>query len=164
MADLQSFVTIAETGSTDRIFSALQDMVQADVGAIIFSCSTFDLAAGQSRRVFTNMPEVYPVSGLKEITPNDWTRRVLDGRKTFVANSLDEIRQVFPDHVLIGSLGCGSVINMPVFLSGSFMGTVNVLHEADYYSPARVQRMHDLRAAAMLAFCSLALAPQRSHG
>ena len=158
MVDFGEFFFCAETATPDALFVALQDMVQAEVGAIIFSCSTFDLAAGQSRRVYTNMPDVYPVSGLKEIVPNAWTQQVLDKRETFVANTLEEIRQVFPDHAVIGSLGCGSVINMPVLVSGRFMGTVNILHTAGYYAQTRVQKMRDLRPAAMLAFCSLTLA------
>ena len=158
MLDLQSFISTAETGTPDQIFTALEALVQTEVGAIIFSCSTFDLVAGQSRRIYTNMPKVYPVSGLKEIIPNSWTRQVLDQRKTFVANTLDEIRQVFPDHAIIGSLGCGSVVNMPVVLAGQFLGTVNVLNAPGYYGAARLQKIHDLRPAAMLAFCSFALA------
>lgn len=98
----------------------------------------------QARRVYTNMPKAYPVSGLKQIVPNDWTRCVLDGQQTFVTNSLDRIRDVFPDHELIGPLGCGLDVNMPVFLSGSFKGTVTILHGPDHYTPSRVQKVHDL--------------------
>lgn len=157
MRDLTDFATIAATKPPEQVFAALQWLVQAEVGAMIFSCSTFDLAAGKSRRVHTNMPDIYPVSGLKDITANAWTRVVLEERKTFVANSLAEIRGVFPDHELIGSLGCGSVINMPVFLAGRFMGTVNVLHEPGYYRAERVARLQELQPAAMLAFGCFAL-------
>ena len=157
MSDLNSFTTRAETGTAQDSFAALQAWVVQEVGAIIFSCSTFDLAAGKSRRVHTNQPQVYPLSGLKDIIPNAWTAQVLDGRKTFVANTLADIAQVFPDHEVIRSLGCGSVINMPVFLAGRFMGTVNVLHETGYYTPARVERLRGLRPAAMLAFAAFAI-------
>jgi hypothetical protein len=158
MANLQSFTAIAETGTPEQIFAALEDWVQQDVGAIIYSASIFDLAAGKSRRIHTNLPDIYPVSGLKDITPNAWTAQVLDGRKSFVANTLAEIATVFPDHPIIRSLGCGSVINMPVFLAGRFMGTVNILHEPGYYTPDRDARLHALRPAAMLAFAAFTAA------
>ena len=157
MLDLQSFISTAETGTPDQIFTALEALVQTEVGAVIFSCSTFDLVAGQSRRIYTNMPKVYPVSGLKEIIPNSWTKQVLDGGKSFVANTIEHICQVFPDHAIIEKLGCGAVVNMPVFLAGQFLGTVNVLHRTQYYQPPVVQKLHNLRSAAMLAFASLAL-------
>jgi hypothetical protein len=156
--NLQSFTAIAETGTTDQIFAGLESWVQQDVGAVIYSCSTFDLVARNSRRIYSNLPEIYPVSGLKDIVPNRWTEQVLDARKTFVANALDEIAQVFPDHPIIKSLGCGAVINMPVFLAGRFMGTVNVLHEAGYYTDARIASLKALRPAAMLAFAAFAAA------
>jgi hypothetical protein len=152
--DMHSFVTLAETGTVDTIFDALQTWVQQDVGAVIYSCSTFDLAAGKSRRIYTNLPDIYPVSGLKDIIPNTWTAQVLDARSAFVANTLEDIALVFPDHPVIKSLGCGAVINMPVFLAGRFMGTVNVLHQAGYYTPARVAALLALRPAAMLAFAA----------
>ena len=152
MTDLHSFTAIAETGTVDQIFKALEDWVQQSVGAIIQSCSTFDLVARNSRRIYTNLPDVYPVSGLKDIIPNTWTAQVLDARKPFVANTIEDISQVFPDHSVIRSLGCGSVINMPVLLAGRFMGTVNVLHEPGYYTPVRLAALQALRPAAMLAF------------
>jgi hypothetical protein len=157
MFDLQTYAELAENASAQELFIALEAMVHAEIGAIIFSCSTFDLATGQSRRIHTNQPEIYPVSGLKAITPNAWTKVVLDSRNTFVANSLAEISEVFPDHAIIHSLGCGSVINMPVFLSGRFLGTVNILNKPNYYGPNRVKKLHDMRAAAMLAFSSFLL-------
>ena len=59
---------------------------------------------------------------------------------------------MFLDYSVIRSLGCGSVINMPVLLAGRFMGTVNVLHEPGYYTPVRLAALQALRPAAMLAF------------
>ena len=91
MTDLHSFTAIAETGTVDQIFKALEDWVQQSVGAIIQSCSTFDLVARNSRRIYTNLPDVYPVSGLKDIIPNTWTAQVLDARKPFVANTIEDI-------------------------------------------------------------------------
>ncbi len=154
MTALDRFSALAETGSVDQIFAGLEAWVLHDVGAIIFSCSTFDLAARNSRRIYTNQPEAYPVSGLKDIIPNAWTAQVLDARKPFVANTLADIALVFPDHKVIKSLGCGSVINLPVFLAGQFMGTVNVLHEPGYYTPARLAALMAIRPAAMLSFAA----------
>jgi UDP-N-acetylglucosamine:LPS N-acetylglucosamine transferase len=82
---------------------------------------------------------------------------VLDGRKVFIANSLAEVRDVFQDHELIGSLGCGLIITMPEFLAGKFMGTVKVLHEARYNHAKRVSRLQELQHAAMLAIGCFAL-------
>jgi hypothetical protein len=40
---------------------------------------------------------------------------------------------VFSDHELIVSLGCESVLNMPVRWRGRTLGSLNLLHEAGWY-------------------------------
>jgi len=153
--DLRAFASVAANGNSQQIFAALNTLVQQEVGAIICSCSTFDAATGKAKRIYSNQPDAYPVSGLKDVTANDWTRLVLGEGKIFIANAPDEIARVFPDHQLIGSLGCGSAVNMPIKLSGSFLGTVNILNRANYYAPERVERFQRLEIAAIVAFCSL---------
>ena len=45
LRQLQQFVALAETGSVDTLFAGLEAWVQQDVGAVIHSCSTLELAA-----------------------------------------------------------------------------------------------------------------------
>lgn len=149
------FMEVAETGSPEDIFRQLDRLVQETMGAIIFTCSTFDASTRMARRVYTNQSEAYPTSGLKEITPNPWTEIVLDRGETFVANSISQIAKVFPDHELIASLGCGSVVNLPVKLASRFLGTVNMLHEPEFYTEERMTRLSMIKPAAMIAFAAL---------
>ncbi len=151
-------MSVVADGPPERIFRAFDDLVQTEVGAMISTCTTFDMASALAWRVFTNQPESYPLTEPKQITPNSWTRRVLEERRTFVANSLNEIRTVFPDHEVIRSLGCGSVVNIPVSLCGAFLGTVNLLHEPGYFTAERLKRAAGLLPAACLAFASLKIA------
>ena len=155
MDALDQFVEAAEQRPVMEIFAALDALTQQEVGAIIFSCSTFDAETRQAKRIYTNQAEAYPVSGLKDIVPNIWTATVLDKGETFVANTIEDIAEVFPDHELIASLGCGSVINVPIKLSGVMMGTINLLHETGYYTDSRLVRTAKLRPAAMLAFAAM---------
>jgi len=45
---------------------------------------------------------------------------------------------VFFDHELILSLGCASVLNVPVVWDGRTLGTINLLHEAGWYDETDV--------------------------
>ena len=72
--------------------------------------------------------------------------------KTFVANTIEEIAEVFPDHELIRSLGCESCLNLPIFINGEMRGTLNCLHEAGHYTPERVAAAETLKPAGALAF------------
>ena len=64
----------------------------------------------------------------------------------------DAIAEVFPDHELIASLGCQSVINVPVVIYGAVYGTINCLDVAGYYTPDRVAASEALKLPGAAAF------------
>ena len=132
----------------------LQTLFRHEVGARLFTVMTFEPATGLSQRIHSSHPMDYPVSGVKPLSPGLWSRTVIDQRQTFVANSIAAIAEVFPDHELIRSLNCESVVNLPVVFAGAVIGTVNLLDAAGYYAPERVARVEGLSpfaAAALLA-------------
>ena len=136
----------------EAAFDALCALTKATVGARLFTVMTADLEAMEARRAYTDDPVNYPVSGTKSIELNRWFETVLVRRETFVSNSLEDIDTVFPDAELIGRLGCGSVVNLPIIAGGRVRATMNILHEAGDYTPERVDliRRH-LRLPAMVA-------------
>ena len=147
---------IAEAKGADAAFSALQALVQATVGAKLFTYMTVDMAAEVARRAYTSDPKSYPTSGTKPIRYDSWFDIVHKERRYFVANTIADIAKVFPDHELINSLGCQSVVNMPVVLGGELVGTVNMLDVEGHYTPERVQVIREVVAvpaklAAMVA-------------
>jgi hypothetical protein len=140
----------------EAAFEALNQLVQDCVGAKLVTIMTLDMPNMLARRAYTNDPVSYPTSGTKPIETTDWFENVCGNGETFVANSLDDIAQVFPDYELIGSLGCGSVINLPILIAGRTVATMNILHEAGYYTKARADVVqYDLllpATAAMLLY------------
>ena len=126
------------------VFLALQTIIREEVGAKLFTLMTFDARTSLSRRVHSSHPREYPVSGSKPLPMGVWSRTVIDERRTFVANTIEGIAEVFPDHELIHSLGCGSVVNLPVVFSGAVIGAANALDTAGHYTPERVARIERL--------------------
>lgn len=149
--------SLANDISQDAPWRALQVLAQAIVGARLFTVTTVDLDANVARRLYTNMPDAYPVSGTKPIHVDPWFEQVVLGKNLFVANTLKQISGHFPDWELIGSLGCGSCINMPVFVGGKVLGTVNMLDVEHHFTQQRVGLVTHLQVPAMAAF----LAAQR---
>ena len=137
---------IAEAKGADDAFKALQTLTEASVGAKLFTYMTVDMQAELARRAYSSDPVNYPASGTKPLRYDSWFDIVHKQRQYFVANSIDDIAKVFPDYELINSLGCQSVVNMPVVIGGVLIGTVNMLHEAGYYTPERVQMIRDVIA------------------
>nr|WP_321507546.1 GAF domain-containing protein [uncultured Celeribacter sp.] len=133
-----------------QAYDALCTLTKATVGAKLFTVMTADMDAMMACRVYTDDAENYPTTGTKPIEMNRWFEQVHGRHETFVSNTLADIDTVFPDAELIGKLGCGSVINLPVILGGKMVATVNILHEEGYYTPERVAQAHEvLRLPAM---------------
>lgn len=139
-------VAISNATGAEEAFGALQTLVQATVGAKLFTFMTVDMEAEVARRAYTSDPQNYPTSGTKPIRYDSWFDIVHKQRQYFVANTIADIAKVFPDHELINSLGCQSVVNMPVVIGGELVGTVNMLDVEGYYTAERVQTTRDLIA------------------
>jgi hypothetical protein len=130
--------TISTAVEPAAVWRALRDLSQTTAGHKLFTVTTVDMEARLARRVFTSHPEEYPVSGTKPIHRDAWFDIVHGEKRSFVANTIQDIAKHFPDHELIRSLGCGSVINLPVVVLGELAATINLLHEDHYYTPERV--------------------------
>ena len=69
-----------------------------------------------------------------------------------MANDIDGIAEVFPDHEKILSLGCESVINVPVVAAGDLLGTINCLDRAGAYTAARITAAGELALPGVACF------------
>jgi GAF domain-containing protein len=130
----------------------------AALGTRLFTITTQDVPAGLCRRAYTSHPVEYPVSGTKPLDRDGWYDHCITGQQTFVANTPPEFARYFFDHALITSLGLGSCINIPVINdAGTVVGTLNLLAEAQHFTPDRLAAYHAIAAthrAALLAAMS----------
>src|SRR6266853_2023945 len=108
-------------------------------------------------------PEAYPVGGRKPVPPTPWARRLFEERQPYIGYTADDIREVFFDHALIASLGCASVLNLPVVHDGRTLGVLNLLHEARWYGEDDVPLGQVFAALAVPAFRLLSGCPLRAH-
>lgn len=131
----------------DRAFADLHRAVDQAVGIRLFTVSVLDRTAGVARRAYSSHPVAYPVTGTKPMEEDGWSRIVIDGRKTFVANSTAEFARYFGDHALINALGCQSAVNIPVSDDDMVVATVNLLDVEGYFTPDRMARIEALVAA-----------------
>jgi hypothetical protein len=137
-ATLRFQKAISTAVAEEAAWQALKEYAEAGPGCKLFTVMTVDMQQGLARRTFTSHPEHYPVSGTKPIHQDSWFDIVHGQKRSFVANTIEAIAAVFPDHELIASLGCGSVLNLPVVIKGELVATINMLHEAHHYTPERV--------------------------
>ena len=136
--------TIAQANSNEVIFAAVSDAADTVIGHKLFTIMVFDAEAIEVSRVYSSNPKTYPPGGKKKKRDTAWGRRVLEQGEPYIGRSADDIRANFNDHKVILGLGLQSVLNMPVRSAGVTLGTMNLLHERDYYSD------QDLEVASLL--------------
>ena len=155
--DLNSFdLAISAAQDSNAAWEALQELSAAVVGHKLFTVMTVDIGAGLARRAYTSHARDYPASGTKPIHRGEWFDIVHGEKRCFVANTIADISRVFPDFELIASLGCGSVMNLPVVLQGELAATINMLDAEHHYTPERVLAAEALLAIPAKLCCALA--------
>lgn len=127
-------------------FAALHAAAESAAGARLFTVTVLDRKAGLARRAYTSHPDAYPATGTKPMRSDAWSVQVIDGGRSFVANSTPEFAIYFSDHALINALGCESALNIPVSDGTQVVGTVNVLDAAGHFTPERVAVLERLVA------------------
>ena len=153
MTDLT--ISLAHPDQPQAIFKAVEDEVLKTIGAKLFTIMELDREKHVARRSYTNMPEAYPATGEKPMREDAWSAQVQERHETFVANTIEEIAAVFPDHELIKSLGCESCLNLPIVVAGQVIGTLNCLHEAGHYTAERVAASENLKQPGALALLAV---------
>jgi GAF domain-containing protein len=147
-----------EPGQPDTLYRALDHIIGQLVGHKLFTLLYVTASGEEVARVYSNMPDAYPVGGRKAMGPTPWGDHVMKGLKPYVGHTAEDIRWAFFDHELIASLGCESVLNMPVIYDGRVLGTLNLLHEAGFYRDDHARLLEPY--AALLATPFLKLAEQ----
>lgn len=123
--------------------------VDAGVGALLFTILGFTDKGRSMVRLYSSTPAAYPVGGRKDMAKDvspAWGALFLSGRTPYFGKTKEDVRQIFGDHELIDSLGCGSVINVPVTDDGILIGALNLLNPEGLYADADVLTAADIAA------------------
>jgi hypothetical protein len=148
---------ISRAYSPAEVWKALDAFSATLDGHRLFTVMTVDIKAGLARRVYSDHPNEYPVTGTKPIHRDAWFEIVHGERRSFVANTIADIAKVFPDFELIRSLGCGSVINLPVVLRDELVATINLLHVEHHFDAERVRLIETQLSLPAKLCCALSL-------
>src|SRR5262245_18296363 len=124
---------LAQPGQPRALFEALDRAMAGALEHRLFTVLRYHADVQESARVYTSQDAAYPVGGRKAVRPTPWTARVFSELRPYIGQTAADIRASFPDSALILSLGCESVLNLPVVFDGRVLGTVNLLHGAGWY-------------------------------
>jgi len=124
----------------NAIYEPLFLAAQNKPGCKLLTVMELDFDAGLARRAYSSNPDAYPTSGTKPIVKNDWFEKVVVQQTPFLANAPEQMGDQFPDLSLITSLGCGSIVNVPVIRDGNAVAVINILHAAGFFTPERFEQ------------------------
>ena len=156
---MDATAVIAAHEHTDQplaTFRALDAALAEAPGHILFTILVAHPALRQSERYYSNKPAEYPVGGRKPITDSPWMQRVLGEGIPYIGRTREDISERFFDYELIWSLGCESVLNLPVRWRGQTVGTLNLLHRAGHYDESQIERVRLLGHLALPALLMIA--------
>jgi GAF domain-containing protein len=121
------------------VLEELESRVRKELGVRLFTVLAWVPERRALRRVHTSHPAEYPVGGEKTVeVAQGWLATCIEGRQPFFGPDRAAVREVFADHELIESLGCGSIINVPVVDEGKVVGVLNILDSEGAYDEGSV--------------------------
>ncbi len=133
------FPGILAAASADTVtgrLAAIDHAIAEGIGHKLFTVLVLNWDRGENQRYYSNQPDAYPIGGAKPIAKSS-ASAMLEGQCRFL-DTYEDVNAAFFDHELIRSLGCESCVNVPVRWAGQTIGTLNILHEANWYTPADV--------------------------
>ena len=138
---LLNLINITRYGSSEYFYKKLDHAIKKIIGHKLFTLMVNDKKVKYVERVYSNNRKIYPLLGTKPIPKNNWTKRVYSQKKEFLAKDFNEIKKLFFDYEIIESLGCGSIINVPVIYNKKILGTLNILHKEKFYNKNNIKKI-----------------------
>ena len=118
--------------------------IEREIGVILFTVLHFTQGGARMERVYSSHPVEYPVGGSKDVTTEvaeDWIAVSRDAGMPYFGATPDDLERIFTDAELIRSLGCGSILNVPLTdAAGTTWGTVNLCAPEGTYTPQAQER------------------------
>jgi|TARA_A100001391_G_scaffold190664_5_gene163398 hypothetical protein len=131
---------LAQDGVTPAdILGLVSNRLREDWGVKLVTVTQRDIADGSFLRLYSSMPDAYAAAGRKPPNDTPWSEHVIEQKQTFVANDYSELAAVMFDHELIRSLGCESIVNVPIVVKGAVIGTLNCLSGPGHFDRRAIE-------------------------
>jgi GAF domain-containing protein len=113
-------------------------------------------------RIGTSDPANFPIGGFDPFDDSAWFRRIFGDRRSIVGNTPAEMAEFIPETAALEALGYGSTICVPIIVSGEVRGTVNLLGDANVFTPRILDDVDALMPLAALIFAFPGISDRRS--
>ena len=105
-----------------------------------------------TRRIGTSDPTNFPLGGFDPIDEAAWSRRIYGDKQPIVGNTPAEMAAYIPETDELVKMGYGATLCAPIVIGGEARGTVNLLGDANIFTPALLVELNALLPIAALIF------------
>ncbi|HEV7168400.1 MAG TPA: GAF domain-containing protein [Micrococcaceae bacterium] len=126
---------------TAEAVNSLYREIKDKIGTRLFTILAFRADGTEMERTFSSHPAEYPVGGRKNVAADvaqDWLSACLTEQVPFFGRTQKDVERIFKDFELIRSLGCGSIINVPIVDGGTTKAALNILDAEGAYTDQEV--------------------------
>lgn len=113
-------------------------------------------------RIGTSDPVNFPIGGFDPIDTAAWSTRIFVDKARVLGNTPAEMAAFIPETGDLVALGYGSIVGVPVIVGGEVRGTVNLLGDANVFTPAILEAADALMPLAALVFAFPGISERRS--
>lgn len=123
----------------ENIWKTLEIGLSKTFGFALFTILVYDAKTGTVSRLYSTRLDVQPVGARKWVTTSPWTQRVLKEGQPYLGSRKEDMK-VFSEHAFLATIGCESVLNLPIrsSSSGDIIGSLNLLGAEHHYDQADV--------------------------
>ncbi|KAH7252955.1 hypothetical protein B0J15DRAFT_466802 [Fusarium solani] len=128
---------IHQSKPPETIFKSLENTVIALFGYSLFTVLVYDAKSSTISRVYSTRQDVQPVGARKRVTSSPWAQLVLKDGRMYLGSTIEDMK-VFSEYEFLATIGCESVLNVPIrsSLSGEIIGALALLGEPHKYDDA----------------------------
>jgi GAF domain-containing protein len=136
------------------MFDILAERIRENVGYLLMTVLAPNGDEPYLTRVFSTNLDQYPLGAADPIEDSLWFRRLFSDGEAIIANDAEAIEAWLPGFDAYVEQGYGSLANIPIVVSGTTIGLLNLMDETGHFTAERVAMLREelpLAALAILA-------------
>lgn len=136
------------------LFGLLAERLGESVGYELLTLLIADEDGSRLVRPYSSRPDQFPCGAADPVEDTRWFRRLFVEQKPVIANDAASIRDWLPAFADAETLGYGSLLNLPIVVTGKVVGLINIMGGSNHFDDRRVEAVRDempLAALALLA-------------
>lgn len=133
------------------MFDILAERIRENVGYLLMTVLAPNGDEPYLTRVFSTNLDQYPLGAADPIEDSLWFRRLFSDGEAIIANDAEAIEAWLPGFDAYVEQGYGSLANIPIVVSGTTIGLLNLMDETGHFTAERVAMLREELPLATLA-------------